>query len=153
MWILCAVIRHPRFLFMWLVSISRIKWLSFFFWYHMSKEKYSDYFDEYPADSWSYSSFIRYVFNKRLLPSNPIRVYNHQYKKCLEVIEQKYSPLTRENSKATLLKNSFKVSNFYMQRSPICWQHNLALSQVNTKQGAHAPPWVSLACCHLLCSY
>ncbi|CAG8717581.1 15856_t:CDS:2, partial [Funneliformis mosseae] len=88
----------------------------------MSKEKYSDYFDEYPADSWSYSSFIRYVFNKRLLPSNPIRVYNHQYKKCLEVIEQKYSPLTRENSKATLLKNSFK--------------HNLALSQVNTKQGA-----------------
>ncbi|GBC17688.2 hypothetical protein GLOIN_2v1741550 [Rhizophagus irregularis DAOM 181602=DAOM 197198] len=76
----------------------------------MSKEKlipYSHYFDEYPTDSWSYSSFIRYTFNKRLLPPNPVKVYNYKYKKCLDFIEQKYDSL--KCSKAISLKKSFKI--------------------------------------------
>ncbi|CAG8672403.1 15748_t:CDS:10, partial [Funneliformis caledonium] len=75
------------------------------------------YFNEYPVDNWSYSNFIRYALKKSLIPSDPVKIYNYQYKKCLEAIEQKYNPLTREYSKANLLKKSFK--------------------------GAHAPTWVS----------
>ncbi len=81
---------------------------------------FSDYFNEYVVDSWSYSSFIRYALNRRLIPSNPVKIYNYQYKKCLEEIEQKYNPLTREYSKANLLKKSFRVSKFCVQKGIIC---------------------------------
>lgn len=128
--------------------LCEVKWLSFFL-INMSKEKlipYSHYFDEYPTDNWSYSSFIRYAFNKRLLPPNPVKVYNYKYKKCLDFIEQKYDSL--KCSKAISLKKSFKVSIFSVQMSITCQQHSLALSQVNTIRNVLAPLWVSLACCY-----
>ncbi|CAG8746077.1 10742_t:CDS:2, partial [Funneliformis caledonium] len=112
----------------------------------MSKEKlipYSDYFDEYPTDSWSYSSFIRYAFNKRLLPPNPVKVY----KKCLDFIEQKYDSLKR--SKAISLKKSFKPGQYYTEcpRATLAFLGVLLLlcsirQSIDTIQSALAPPWI-----------
>ncbi|CAG8459190.1 1747_t:CDS:10 [Acaulospora morrowiae] len=120
----------------------------------MSKEKltpYFDYFDEYTADSWSYSSFIRYALGKRLLPSDPIRVYNYKYKKCLDFIEQNYNPLKR--SKAFSLKRSFKLGSQPGQYYTECPRATLGFldvllllcfikQNIDTIQGALAPPWL-----------
>ncbi|CAG8479948.1 12017_t:CDS:2 [Acaulospora colombiana] len=135
----------------------------------MSKEKlipYFDYFDEYTADSWSYSSFIRYALGKRLLPPDPIGVYN-KYKKCLNFIEQNYDPLKR--SKAFSLKRSsrlvhlcanehnllptqlgFQPGQYYTEcpRATLGFLGVLLLlcsikQSIDTIRGALAPPWVS----------
>ncbi|CAG8663716.1 9837_t:CDS:1, partial [Paraglomus occultum] len=42
----------------------------------------------------------------KVASSDPVKVYNYKYKKCLDFIEQNYDPLKR--SKAISLKESFK---------------------------------------------
>ncbi|KAG9291088.1 hypothetical protein G9A89_012960 [Geosiphon pyriformis] len=109
----------------------------------MSKEKhksFSNYFDEYTVDSWSYSSFIRYALNKRLLPSDPIKVYNYNYKKCLDKFEQKYDPL--KCSKAISLKKTFKCPSATLGFLGMLQLLCSIQQSINTKQGVHAPLWL-----------
>ncbi|CAG8793953.1 28471_t:CDS:2, partial [Racocetra persica] len=61
------------------------------------------YFYENTIDSWSYSGFINYAFINKLLLFNLARSYNNQYKKYLDVIEQKHGPLSKENLKCVSL--------------------------------------------------
>ncbi|CAG8616532.1 17519_t:CDS:2 [Acaulospora morrowiae] len=68
---------------------------------------YSEYFNVFASDKWSYKGFVHYALMSGL--SNKIRVYNFKYKKCLDEIEQRYNLLTKERIKASSLKKSFKT--------------------------------------------
>ncbi|CAG8540894.1 8873_t:CDS:2 [Acaulospora morrowiae] len=108
----------------------------------MSKDiPYSDYFDEYTVDNWSYSSFIRYAFSKRLLPSDPVKVYNFKYRKCLDFIEQNYDPLKR--SKAISLKASFKCLRATLGFLGVLLELCSIKPSIDTRRGVCVPPWVS----------
>ncbi|CAG8631026.1 11568_t:CDS:1 [Paraglomus brasilianum] len=95
------------------------------------------YFDNYPAEVWSYKNFIHYASGNSCLPRNPAKTWNYAYKQSLDEIERRYGHTDEKGRKASRLKSSFKASTSIWQKAASRWQCYLDFSQIDTTGRLH----------------
>ena len=104
--------------------------------------EFMSYFDNHPAEVWSYKNFIHYASGNSCLPRNPAKTWNYAYKQSLDEIERRYGHTDEKGRKASRLKSSFKASTSIWQKPPHVGSAIWILAR-SILQGAYTPPWVS----------